>query len=161
MPRTSSLVLVALLEATAVAAPPPPFAHAPALAGDSVLFVHADELWIAPIAGGRAARLTTLPGKKLNARVSPDGAFVAFTMLAAGNVDVYVMPVRGGEPQRLTYHPALDIAVGWTPDSRAVLFTSRRHSMTHPLDKLFTVPRSGGAAQQLPLTQGGPAAFSP
>src|SRR5690349_3139574 len=135
MPRMSSLVLVvALAEATALAAPPP-FAHAPALAGDSVIFVHADELWIAPIASGRAARLTTLPGKKLDARASPDGAYVAFTLLAAGNVDVYAMPIRGGEPLRLTYHPALDAVVGWTPDSRAVVFTSRRHSISHPIDK--------------------------
>jgi tricorn protease len=162
MPRTCSLaLLLALLEATALAAPPAPFAHAPALAGDAVIFVHADELWIAPIAGGSAARLTTVPGKKLNARVSPDGAYVAFTLLAAGNVDVYAMAVRGGDAVRLTYHPALDVAVGWTPDSRAVVFTSRRHSVTHPIDKLFTVPRAGGAAQQLPFTQGGPAAFSP
>lgn len=154
-----SLVLLACLQTGGLAAPP--LLHAPALGGSSVLFIHADELWTAPVAGGRAVRLTEIRGKKLNAQVSPDGGSVAFTMLAAGNVDVYVMPAAGGAARRLTFHPALDMAVGWTPDSRAVLFTSRRNSFKHPIDKLFTVPRDGGAAQQLPLTQGGPAAFSP
>jgi len=156
-----SLVLLSVLPAGALAAAPAPLLRAPALAGDAVIFVHADELWIAPVTGGRAARLAAPRGKKLNARVSPDGALVAFTMIAGGNLDVYVMPVRGGAAQRLTFHPALDMVVGWTPDSREVVFTSRRHSFSHPHDKLFTVPRDGGAAQQLPLTEGGPAAFSP
>src|SRR5215813_7359671 len=114
-----SLLLLACLTTRGFAAPAP-LLHAPALSGDSVIFIHADELWTAPVAGGRATHLTAIRGKKLNAHVSPDGGSVAFTMLAAGNLDVYVMPAAGGAARRLTFHPALDTAVGWTPDSRAV-----------------------------------------
>lgn len=159
-PLIASGLALPLVAAIATAAPAP-LIHAPTLAGDSVIFVHADELWRAPVTGGRAMRLTTIAGRKLNAKASPDGAFVAFTMLAGGNIDVYVMPAQGGEPVRLTYHPAYDRLVGWTPDGGAVLFTSRRHSILHPIDKLFSVARGGGAAERLPLTEGGPAAFSP
>jgi tricorn protease len=72
-----------------------------------------------------------------------------------------VVPISGGAPRRLTHHPAFEFLVGWTPDGRSILFTSRRSSFTHPLDKLFTVPREGGAAVQLPMAQGGPGSLSP
>jgi tricorn protease len=136
-----------------------------------VVFVYADDLWVASSAGGSARRLTSLVGRKLNARISPDGASVAFTAEAEGNFDIYVAPMppipASGKAaplppaRRLTFHPAFDLVAAWAPDGRSILFTSRRSSFTHPLDKLFTVPREGGAALQLPPTQGGPGTFSP
>ncbi|MEA2603258.1 MAG: tricorn protease [Acidobacteriota bacterium] len=163
--RASSILLVLLFASAPLAAALTRLLRYPDLNGGSVVFTYADDLWIAPSAGGRATRLTHLAGKNLNAKISPDGAFVAFTALAEGNYDVYLVPAlapaRGGEARRLTFHPALDMVAGWTPDGRSILFTSRRNSFTHPLDKLFTVPREGGAAVPLPLAQGGPGSFSP
>src|SRR5262245_42864224 len=132
---TRSVLLLVMLAAASASASPAgrSLLRSPVVAGDAVIFVHADELWSAPLAGGRATKLATPRGKKINARVSPDGAFIAFTLLAGGNLDVYVMPVRGGTAQRLTFHPALDTVVGWTPGSVAVVFSSRRSSFTHPI----------------------------
>jgi hypothetical protein len=68
-----------------------------------------------------------------------------FTAQYGGDYDIYVMPSGGGgEPKRLTYYPGYDEVLGWTPDSKRVLFYSRRASVIHPINKLFTVGLEGG-----------------
>jgi tricorn protease len=100
----------------------------PTASRTDVVFVHADDLWIVGIDGGRARRLTTHPGMESDPVFSPDGSWVAFTGNYDGNTDVYVVPAAGGEPRRLTYHPGLDQAVTWTRDGKRVVFRSRRDS---------------------------------
>src|SRR6266545_3287222 len=58
-----------------------------------------------------------------DAKVSPDGAWAAWTWLNAGpTTDVYAAPTDGsGAPIKLTDTPENAQLVGWTPDSRAVL----------------------------------------
>jgi tricorn protease len=133
----------------------------PDLHGDQVIFTFADDVWLTTTSGGAAKRLTSLAANKFAARFSPDGKSIAFTAERGGNYDVYVVHASGGEARRLTWHPMPDFVVGWTRDSAAVLFRSRRTSFTHPVDHLFTVPATGGMPTELPLSNAGPAAFSP
>ena len=58
-----------------------------------------------------------------DAKVSPDGAWAAWTWLNAGpTTDVYAAPTDGSAaPIKLTDTPENAQLVGWTPDSRAVL----------------------------------------
>ena len=61
---TGSVLLLLGMVMEASAAPAGrPLLRSPALSGDSVIFVHADELWIAPVTGGRATQLATPRGK--------------------------------------------------------------------------------------------------
>jgi tricorn protease len=133
----------------------------PDLHGDRIVFTYADDVWTASAKGGTATRLTTLAANKFAARFSPNGKWIAFTAERGGNYDVYVVPSSGGTATRLTWHPMPDFVAGWTADSTAVLFRSRRTSVTHPVDHLFTVPVGGGAVAELPITNGGPGSFSP
>src|SRR5437763_1184894 len=99
----------------------------PDISNDQVVFVYAEDLWVASTKGGAARRLTAHPGAEVYPKFSPDGKWIAFTGEYDGNSDVFVVPAAGGEPKRLTYHPGGDTVLGWSPDGR-ILFRSSRAS---------------------------------
>lgn len=115
----------------------------PSISPDHVVFVYAEDLWVCPIEGGRARRLTSHPGAEFAPQISPDGRLVAFSGEYEGNVDVYVVPIEGGAPKRLTFHPGADIVCDWHPDGRRILFRSARSSLA-PVSRLFLVDAEGG-----------------
>ncbi len=121
----------------------------PDLHGEQLVFSAEGDLWLAPAAGGMARRLTSHVGDERSAHFSPDGQWIAFTGEYDGNMDAFVIPVEGGEPQRLTWHPGPDDVVDWTPDGR-VIFRSPRTDPNNVV-RLYTVPRTGGDATELPL----------
>lgn len=51
----------------------------PTVHGDTVVFVHAGDLWVTSLKGGDARRLTSSPGLEQRPHLSPDGKMVAFT----------------------------------------------------------------------------------
>jgi tricorn protease len=133
--------------------------RSPTVSATNVAFVYANDLWVAPRAGGDARRLTVHPGRETNPYFSPDGKWIAFTGEYDGNADVYVVSVDGGDPRRLTFHPGADVVEGWTPDGRAVLFASTRASHSF-YDRLFTVPVEGGFEEPLPMPMAERGAYS-
>ena len=99
----------------------------PTLSNNSVVFVHANDLWKASLSGGEAQRLTSGVGNESDPRFSEDGKWIAFTAEYDGNSDVYVIPSDGGTPKRITFHPAMDEVQGWTPEGN-ILFRSTRNA---------------------------------
>ena len=163
MLRRAPFALIALCVGPAPRAPGPPaetlLLRSPTVSATNVAFVYANDLWVAPRAGGAARRLTVHPGRETNPYFSPDGKWIAFTGEYDGNADVYVVSVDGGDPRRLTYHPGVDVVEGWTPDGRAVLFASTRLSHSF-YDRLFTVPVEGGFEEPLPMPMAERGAYS-
>ncbi|HEY2786415.1 MAG TPA: S41 family peptidase [Fimbriiglobus sp.] len=145
----------------------------PTTHGDTVIFTYAGNLFTVPSSGGIARRLTNHDGYQMFPRLSPDGKWVAFTGQYDGNTEVYTMPAEGGVPKRLTFTATLgrddvsdrmgpnNLVMGWTPDGKNVLFRSRMHSFNDFLGQLYTVPKDGGIAVELPLPRGGFASYSP
>ncbi len=143
----------------------------PDVHGDQVVFTYGGDLWLAPVSGGTAARLTAHPGLELFAKFSPDGQWIAFTGQYDGDEQVYVVSAAGGEPRLLTYYPAAgplpprwgydNQVYGWTPDGSAVLFRSMRDGWDLGDTQLFTVPVSGGLPTALPMPESGAGDFSP
>ncbi len=132
----------------------------PAVSKTHIVFEYADDLWMAPRAGGEASRLTAGPGTESNARFSPDGTQIAFSGNYDGNTDVFVIPANGGVPKRVTWHPGPDVVEGWTPDGQRVLFMNQ--GTTHNgAPKLMTVNLSGGLPQEIPLPTAAMGAYSP
>lgn len=115
----------------------------PTLSDNQVVFVHAADLWKAPLTGGNAVRLTSDEGYESSPRFSKDGKWIAFTAQYDGNTDVYLVSIEGGEPKRLTYHSATDIVQGWTPDGK-ILFRSNREGKPTQTNKFYTVSVTGG-----------------
>ena len=123
----------------------------PAISANHVAFVYAGDLWSAKLDGTDVRRLTSDEGVESNPAFSPDGSQIAFSAQYDGNTDVYIVPSAGGRPTRLTWHPGTDIVQGFTPDGTSVLFSSARAVFTTRYRQLFTVPASGGMAEQLPI----------
>jgi tricorn protease len=173
MPSTNKrilLSLLALLVAALPAAGQTKLLRFPDVFGDTVAFVYAGDLWLAPAAGGTARRLTAHPGVEVFPKFSPDGSQVAFTGQYDGDEQVYVMPTTGGSPRQLTYYPAqgplpprwgYDHQVyGWTPDGARVLFRSFADHWDIADGTLMTVATAGGLPEALPMPTAGAGAFS-
>ena len=120
----------------------------PTLSDNQVVFVHAADLWKAPLTGGNAVRITSDEGFESSPHFSKDGKWIAFTAQYDGNTDVYLVSIEGGEPKRLTYHSATDIVQGWTPDGK-ILFRSNREGKPTQTNKFYTVSVTGGMPEAL------------
>ena len=56
----------------------PGYLRFPHITNDLVVFVAADDVWLAPAAGGRAWRFTTDEAQASTPRLTPDGTQVAW-----------------------------------------------------------------------------------
>jgi tricorn protease len=132
----------------------------PDIHGDQVVFTYEGDLWLAPAAGGTAARLTSFPGDETAAKFSPDGQWLAFSGEYEGQPTVYLMPTAGGEPRRLTYQPGNIQTVAWTPDGQRIVFRSNLEQFVSRTPKLFWVKTDGTAPEKLPVDRGTLCSFS-
>jgi len=124
----------------------------PTVSSTQIGFAYANNIWVAPRAGGSARRLTSFQGQTANPHFSPDGRLIAFSGEYAGNFDVYVVPSEGGEPRRLTWHPGADLVEGWTPDGKSILFSSNRATWSPSgAPRFWTVPVEGRVEEPMVL----------
>jgi len=130
------------------------------IGGDQIVFTYEDDLWLVPVAGGDAHRITSHPGRETAAKFSPDGTMLAFTGEYDGGRDVYVMDARGGVPERLTFHPSGGVLVDWTNDGKSVIFTSSREAPAYAAE-LYTISIEGGMPVKLPVDRGSLASMAP
>jgi tricorn protease len=142
------------LAAFAAAGVPAHFMQFPDIRGDVIVFTYEGDLWKAPAVGGAATRLTTYPANETAAKISPDGASIAFTGSYEGAPSLYLMPIDGGVPRRLTYTGSGVQAVAWTPDGSKVVFRSGHENTFRPIVKLFAVGKDGGFPEKLPPDRG-------
>lgn len=133
----------------------------PAISGNHIAFVYAEDLWIANTDGSQPKRLTVDEGVESTPYFSPDGKWIAFSAQYDGNTDVFLVPAEGGVPKRLTWHPAADQVRGFTPDGKLVLFASQRSTFTNRYAQLYTVPVTGGAETRLEIPNAYHASYSP
>ena len=137
----------------------------PTTSATQVAFVARGGLWAAPLAGGRARRLTDEPGDVVAPRFSPDGRWIAFTHWTGEARDVYVISSGGGAARQLTFDgdggPGDDLVLAWTPDGSSVVFLSSHGAPSAKLYDAFAVPLGGGQPRRLPLDRAGQMSFAP
>ena len=122
----------------------------PHLAGDLLTFVAEDDVWLAPLAGGRAWRITTDRVPASRPRLSPDGRRVAWASTVDGAPEVHVVDLDGGNRRRLTYFGVATTTVfGWTADGR-VLVSSHGGEQSRSRRAAYAVDLDGGAPERLP-----------
>ena len=84
------------------------------------------DIWISPVAGGPARRMTTNKASDSSPAWSPDGKRMAFVSKREDDkaAQIYVIPLDGGEPERLTDMPLSVSNPKWFPDGSRVAFVS-------------------------------------
>ncbi len=164
-------LLAAPLDSKSVAPTPPPRAadtnavsnlgyyRMPAVHGDTVVFAAEGDLWMVPIAGGRAARLTTHASEERLPAISPDGTTLAFLAGYEGTRDLYTMPLAGGLPTRRTFDNLNISFVGWTPDG-ALLYGSDAGA-SRGSARLYRQDLASGTRTVIPLDQAAEGAILP
>ena len=105
--------------------------------GRTIAFDLLGDLYLVPIDGGAARRITSGPAFDVQPRFSPDGRRLSFTSDRAGGDNIWTMAVDGTDPQQVTAEDfrLLNNAV-WTPDGDYLI--ARKH---------FTSGRSLGAGE--------------
>ena len=123
------------------------FTAYPSLTPDAqhIVFTYDGDIWKVPTNGGLASRLTAMPGDEINAKVSPDGKWLAFTSNQFGNNDIYTMPLAGGDIKQLTFNDGTDEVDNWSWDSKTIYFTSSRYNSSSS----YKVGINGGTAVRL------------
>ncbi len=132
----------------------------PDVSADKILFTYASDLWVVPLDGGRAYRLTSDGGREKRGKFSPDGTQVAYSATYQENRNIFTLDVEGGIPNQVTYHPEPIAILDWSPDGKQLLFASTMYSERPRYNKLFLVNALGGLPEQLPLAYGETAALS-
>ena len=95
----------------------------------TVTWLDADEdrqqtdVWLSPVSGGEATRLTTGPKSATRPRFSPDGRWIAYLAVPRdakgdGQKQVWLLPRAGGEPTKLTSFLGGVSDLAWAPDGR-------------------------------------------
>jgi tricorn protease len=130
--------------------PPRSYLRFPHLHGDTLVFTAEDDVWTAPLSGGRAYRLTADRVPVAQPRLSPDGTTACWTSWRDGAPEVYASDVDGGGVRRLSYwgDPRAQ-SLGWTPDGE-VLAVSATGQASPRRAWAYAVPPGGGTPRRLP-----------
>ncbi|MCD4853724.1 PDZ domain-containing protein [Arthrobacter sp. AK01] len=133
----------------------------PHVHGDLVTFVAEDDIWIAPLSGGRAWRVSSQQLPARNPRFTPDGKRLVWTVIVGTSPEVVTAEVDGGGYRQLTYfgHSTTKVK-GFTPAGNVVVtsaFQQAESRHTHA----YSLPLDGGAAVELPFGPVEAVAFGP
>jgi tricorn protease len=132
----------------------------PDVSATDIVFLYADDLWLASREGGLARPLAGPPGQELLPKFSPDGRTICFVGNYEGNPDLYTIAAGGGIAARITHHPAGEVLCDWTPRGRLLYSTSGFAGLPRQT-QLWTVSATGGMPEKLPVPYGANGTISP
>ena len=120
---------------------------------DLLTFVAEDDVWLAPVSGGRAWRLSADDAKVASPRLSRDGTQVAWSGRKDGASEVYLASTDGGGSRRLTYwgDPATKVC-GWSPAGEVLAVTAWGQPFEHlPWAHVISADAARPGSRQLPF----------
>jgi tricorn protease len=133
----------------------------PHVHGDLVTFVAEDDVWIAPLSGGRAWRVSSLQLPARNPRFTPDGTSLVWTVVQGTAPEVVTAKVDGGGYRQLTYFGHSSTRVKGFTARGAVVVTSAFRQAESRHTYAYSVPVDGGWAEELPFGPVESVAFGP
>lgn len=123
----------------------------PTVHGELVGFVAHDDVWLAPIAGGRAWRVTGDAAPTKDLRFSPDGTRLAHLSRRDGLPELHVVDAGGGASVRTTFWGDAGARVlGWADDTHVRVATAWGQPLRNKT-WARVVPLDGGPSELLPL----------
>ena len=134
----------------------PGYYRQPTVYDQTVVFSSEGDLWVIPLNGGEARRLTSHTGEEAWPVLSPDGKTVAFSAQYQGSADTYIMPVLGGAPKRVSHIAARPVA--WTADGEIVARTRSRSGL--PQWRLVKIRPSDQRVTEIELAEAAEATYT-
>lgn len=133
----------------------------PHVHGDLVTFVAEDDVWIAPLDGGRAWRVSSLQLPARNPRFTPDGKRLVWTVVQGTAPEVVIADVDGGGYRQLTFFGHSTTRVkGFTPAGDIVVTSAFRQAESRHTHA-YRLSAEGGWAEELPFGPVESVAFGP
>jgi tricorn protease len=118
----------------------------PHLHGDLVTFVAEDDVWIAPLGGGRAWRVSALQLPARNPRFTPDGKRLVWSVVQGTAPEVVSAEVDGGGYRQLTFFGHSTTRVKGFTAGGSVVVTSAFRQAESRHTHAYSVPLEGGWA---------------
>jgi Tol biopolymer transport system component/C-terminal processing protease CtpA/Prc len=112
--------------------------------GSEIAFVHADDIWVVPSAGGTAHLLVSHPAAESRPIYSPDGTKLAFVSTRDGSSQIYVLTFATGDVARLTYDDGANQLDGWSRDGKWIYFTSSSADLGGSNGDIYRIRATGG-----------------
>ena len=133
----------------------------PHLHQDLLTFTAQDDVWVAPLAGGRAWRVSAEQSPPRNPRFTPDGRSLVWTVTRGEAPEVVTAPVDGGAVSQLTYwgHAGTKVK-GFTADGD-VLVTSAFEQPDSRLTWAYAIGLGTGQRERLDYGPVDSVAFGP
>lgn len=88
------------------------------------------DIWVSPVGGGAAVRLTDDPAADSEPAWAPYGTRIAFVSSRTSNGDLWCMPAEGGAAFQLTFEPEFVSSPSWSPNGDAIVMSSSRNSVS-------------------------------
>jgi tricorn protease len=133
----------------------------PHLHADLVAFVAEDDVWLAPLQGGRAWRISALQLPARNPRFTPDGSKVVWSVVQGSAPEAVAAEVDGGGFHQLTYFGHQTTRVkGFDPRGR-VIVTSAHNQPDARHTHAYAIPVEGGWLEELPFGPVDSVAYGP
>jgi Tol biopolymer transport system component len=115
-------------------------------------------IWVLPVRGGEAKRITPELLEARQPTWSPDGRSIAFQGYDDGTWHIYVIPHDGGEPNAITSGVFDDREPAWSHDGSRIAFSSDRYG---GITTIWQVAVATGDIKQLSTRDGWMPAWSP
>jgi dipeptidyl aminopeptidase/acylaminoacyl peptidase len=130
------------------------------------------ELWSIDVKSKKATSLVRGDWQITEARWSPDGARIAYTVVPTPKADdgsrsdIYLLTVATGDKRKLVENPGPDHSPRWSPDGKQIAYLSRVGTGLQSVgqQQLMVIPAEGGTPRALApdfLYQPGPVTWSP
>lgn len=127
------------------------FYRYPTVAKGMVGFVSETNIWIAPLKGGIASRLSSTYSREGVPKLSPDGVYVAFLGLTYDGYDVFVAPTKGGVVEQITFGGKAQDVASWPSKDELLVISSAFSSSMNA--QLVRVNPSTRKASPLPFAK--------
>ncbi|WP_146362380.1 S41 family peptidase [Arthrobacter yangruifuii] len=129
---------------------PTSYLRYPDLHGDLLTFVAEDDVWMAPLDGGRAWRVSALQLPARSPKFSPDGTRLAWQVVQGGAPEIVTADVDGGNFRQLTFWGSQSTRMKGFNAAGQVIATCSVEQEDNRLRWAFAVPLDGSAPVKLP-----------
>ncbi|MCC3290751.1 S41 family peptidase [Arthrobacter sp. zg-Y1110] len=129
---------------------PTAYLRYPDLHGNLVTFVAEDDVWMAPVSGGRAWRVSAMQLPARSPKFSPDGTRLAWQVVQGGAPEIVTADVDGGDFRQLTFWGSQSTRLKGFNSAGEAIATCSVEQEDNRLRWAFAVPLDGSAPVKLP-----------